>query len=49
MEGLGTTVDHGLMPSLHKPPSKKQFGEQSQISWAYYLKVIRTNEITNQK
>ena len=35
-----------LVPSLHMALSEKQSGEQSQISWAYYLKVVRTNEIT---
>ena len=34
-----------LMPSLHAPPGKKQSGEQSQISWAYSPKVVRTNAI----
>ena len=27
------------------PPSKKQSGERSRISWAYYPKVVMTNEI----
>ena len=28
-------IYHSLMPSPHAPPSKKQPGEQNQISWAY--------------
>ena len=34
-----------LMPTLCASPSEKRSGEQSQISWAYYWKVVRTNEI----
>ena len=54
MGGLGTkltqalalsTSDPSLLPRPHVPPGKKQFGEQSQISWAYYPKVVMTNEI----
>ena len=41
-EGLGITLDHGLSPAhAGLPACKKQSGEQSQISWVYYLKVIR--------
>ena len=34
-----------LMSTMFAPPNKKWSGEQSQISWAYYRKVVRTNEI----
>ena len=34
-----------LMPSLCVPPGKKRSGEQSQTLWAYFPKVVRTNEI----
>ena len=34
-----------LVPRPRAPPGKKWSGEQSQISWAYSLKVVRTNEI----
>ena len=33
------------MTSPHAPPGEKQSGERSRISWAYYPKAIRTNEI----
>ena len=36
---------HSLVPRPHTPPGKKRSGEQSQISWAYYPKVVTTNEI----
>ena len=35
-----------LVPSLRVALSEKRSGEQSQILLAYYLKVVRTNEIT---
>ena len=35
-----------LVPSLRMALSEKWSGEQSQILLAYYLKVVRTNEIT---
>ena len=44
-----TSVDSyscGLMPNPLPPPSEKWSGEQSQISWDYSQKVVRTNEIT---
>ena len=34
-----------LVPSPHTPPSMKWSGEQSQISRAYFPKVVKTNEI----
>ena len=34
-----------LMPRPHTPPSKKRSGEWSQISWAYFQNVLRTNQI----
>ena len=34
-----------LVPCPHVPPGEKQSGEQSRISWAYYLNVVMTNEI----
>ena len=34
-----------LVPSPYVPPSEKRSGEQSRIYWAYYPKVVRTNEI----
>ena len=37
--------ESSLVPSPHVPPGEKRSGEQSQISWAYYPKVVRTNEI----
>ena len=33
-----------LVPTLHAPPSEKQSGEQSQISLAYFSKLLKTNE-----
>ena len=36
-----------IVPSLCMPLSEKQSGEQSQISLAYFQKVVRTNEIVN--
>ena len=36
---------HSLVTSLRVPPGEKQSGEQSRISWAYYSKAVRTNEI----
>ena len=36
---------HSLVPSLHAPPSEKWSDEQCQISWAYYTKDVKTNEI----
>ena len=33
-------VSASLVPTLHVPPSEKQSGEQSQISWAYSLKMV---------
>ena len=35
-----------LVPSLHVALSEKRSGEQSQNLLAYYLKVVRPNEIT---
>ena len=34
-----------LVTSPRAPPSKKRSGERSRISWAYYPKAVRTNEI----
>ena len=34
-----------LVSNLRMPPSERQSGEQSQISWAYSPKAVRTNEI----
>ena len=34
-----------LVPRPHTPPSEKQSGEQSWISWACYQNVVRTDEI----
>ena len=34
-----------LVTSSRVPPGEKRSGERSQISWAYYLKAVRTNEI----
>ena len=34
-----------LVPHPRTPPSKKRSGERSQLSWAYFLNVIMTNEI----
>ena len=36
---------YSLVPSPRAPPGEKRSGEQSQISWAYYPKVVMTNEI----
>ena len=52
-EGLGTRLPGNwmlmyklsLVPCLHAPPGEKRSGEQSPISWAYYSKVVMTNEI----
>ena len=33
------------MTSPCAPPGEKPSGEQSRISWAYYPKAVRTNEI----
>ena len=40
--GGGGGVSH--VPCSCRPLSEKQSGEQSQISWAYYPKVVMTNE-----
>ena len=34
-----------LVSSLRVPPGEKWSGGQSQMSWAYSQKVVRTNEI----
>ena len=34
-----------LMPCPDIPPDEKQSGETSQISWAYYQKVVRNDKI----
>ena len=34
-----------LVPCLCVPPGEKRPGERSRISWAYYPKVVMTNEI----
>jgi len=34
-----------LVTSPRAPPGEKRSGERSRISWAYYSKVVRTNEI----
>ena len=34
-----------LVTSPRAPPGEKRSGERSRISWAYYLKAVRTNEI----
>ena len=34
-----------LVPSPRTSPGEKRSGEQSQTSWAYSPKVVRTNEI----
>ena len=34
-----------LVPYPHAPPGEKRSGEWSQISWAYYSKVVMTNEL----
>ena len=44
-EGGGGGGESSLVTSPQVPPGKKQSGEQSQISWAYYPRVVRTNEI----
>ena len=36
---------HSLVTSLCVPPGEKRSGERSRISWAYYPKAVRTNEI----
>ena len=36
---------YSLVPSPHVLLGEKWSGEQSQISWAYTPKVVRTNEI----
>ena len=33
------------MPSLRAPPSEKQSGERSRISWACSPKLVKTNQI----
>ena len=44
MPGRGYRIS--LMPSPHAAPTgEKRSGEQSRISWAYSLKVVRTNEV----
>ena len=40
------SVMPSLVPSPRVPPGEKQSGEQSHTSWAYYPKVVMTNEIT---
>ena len=34
-----------LVTSPCAPPGEKRSGERSRISWAYYSKAVRTNEI----
>ena len=41
----GVQAHLSLMPSLCVPLGKILSGERSRISWAYYPKVVRTNEI----
>ena len=38
-------ISNGLVPGLHVPQGEKWSGEQCQISWAYFQKVVTTNEI----
>ena len=38
-------IPPSLVSSPRAPPGEKQSGEQSRISWAYYTKAVRTNEI----
>ena len=40
---IGT--DPSLVTSPRAPPGEKRSGEPSRISWAYYPKAVRTNEI----
>ena len=39
------TQDSSLVPRPHAPPGEKRSGQQSQISWACYPKLVMTNEI----
>ena len=36
---------HSLVTSPRAPPGEKWSGEGSRISWAYYPKAVRTNQI----
>ena len=38
-------IEASLMSLSFVPPGEKWSGERSQISWAYFPKVVRTNEI----
>ena len=40
-------ASHVLSPRM--PPSEKQSGKQSWIPWAYFLEVVRTNEIARSR
>ena len=42
---LATGEEVSLVTSPCAPPGEKRSGERSRISWAYYPKVVRTNEI----
>ena len=41
----GRQVMFSLVTSPRAPPGEKRSGERSRISWAYYSKAVRTNEI----
>ena len=46
LELLCTIIHTNYIDVVSCPsPSEKQFGERSQISWAYSPKVVKTNEI----
>ena len=41
----GARYCSSLVTSPRTPPREKRSGERSRISWAYYPKAVRTNEI----
>ena len=45
LQGIWSWPTLSFVTSPHTPPGEKRSGKQSQISWAYYPKVVRTNEI----
>ena len=43
--GEGVERELSLVPVRAHLPARKDLGERSRISWAYYPKAVKTNEI----
>ena len=43
--GVGVGRELSLVPVRAHLPARKDLGERSRISWAYYPKAVKTNEI----